>query len=119
MFFIIPGICVFWTTSMGMRSSIWLLYSLPAFRVDHFVVVLGDLLVQALRAVGKEITMLMHGAPLHRQAIPNGGDRALEPRAAIDDEELGPLQAAPDEAKDECVPRTACETPTKEEGPLR
>jgi hypothetical protein len=35
---------------------------------------------------------IMHGAPLHRHAIPNGGDRALEPRAAIDDEQLGPLQ---------------------------
>src|SRR5271156_2866602 len=53
--------------------------------------------MQALRGVGKEITMLMHGAPLHRHAIPNGGDRALEPRAAIDDEEIGPLQATPDE----------------------
>jgi DNA topoisomerase-1 len=30
-------------------------------------------------------------------AIPNGGDRALKPRAAIDDEELGPPQAALDE----------------------
>src|SRR5271163_174857 len=38
----------------------------------------------------------MHRAPLHRHAIPNGGDRALEPRAAIDYEQLGPPQAAPD-----------------------
>ena len=34
--------------------------------------------------------MLMHGAPLHRHAIPNGGDRALEPRTAIDDESRAP-----------------------------
>jgi hypothetical protein len=27
------------------------------FRVDHFVVVVGDLLMQALRGVGEEITM--------------------------------------------------------------
>jgi hypothetical protein len=50
--------------------------------------------MQALRGVGEEITMLMHGAPLHRHAIPNGGDRALKPHTAIDDEELRPLQAA-------------------------
>src|SRR5271156_1981248 len=74
------------------------------FRVDHFVVVLGDLVMQALRGVGKEIAMLMHGAPLHRHAIPNGGDRALEPRAAIDDEELGPPQAAPDEIVEDRAP---------------
>ena len=48
--------------------------------------------------------MLMHGAPLHRHAIPNGGDRALEPRATIDDEELGPLQAAPDEIVENRAP---------------
>src|SRR5271154_2192217 len=74
------------------------------FRVDHFVVVLGNLVMQALRGVGKEITMLMHGASLHRHAIPNGGDRALEPRAAIDDEELGPLQAPPDEIVEDRAP---------------
>src|SRR3984957_4521763 len=64
------------------------------FRVDHFVVVVGDLLMQALWSVREEITVFVHGAPLHRHAIPNGGDRALKPRAAIDDEELGPPQAA-------------------------
>ena len=74
------------------------------FRVDHFVVVVGDLLMQALRGVGEEITMLVHRAPLHRHAIPNGGDRALEPRAAIDDEEIGPLQAAPDEIVEDRAP---------------
>ena len=48
--------------------------------------------------------MLMHGAPLHRHAIPNGGDRALEPRAAINDEEFGPPQAAPDEIVEDRAP---------------
>src|SRR6202142_2004275 len=74
------------------------------FRVDHFIVVLGDLLMQALRGVGEKIAMLVHGAPLHRHAIPNGGDRALEPRAAIDDEEFGPPQAAPDEIVEDRAP---------------
>src|ERR1700687_1076292 len=48
--------------------------------------------------------MFMHSAPLHRHAIPNGGDRALEPRAAIDDEELGPPQAPPDEIVEDRAP---------------
>ena len=46
--------------------------------------------MQALRGVREEIAVLMHGAPLHRNVIPNGGNRALKPRAAIDDEEIGP-----------------------------
>src|SRR5260221_4342439 len=66
-------------------------------RIDHSVVVVGDFLMQALGGVREEITVLMHGAPLHRHAIPNGGNRALKPRAAIDDEQLGPPQAALDE----------------------
>ena len=53
--------------------------------------------MQALGGVREEISVLMHGAPLYRHAIPNGGNRALKPRAAINDEELGPPQAAFDE----------------------
>jgi hypothetical protein len=45
----------------------------------------------------------MHGAPLHRHAIPNGGNRALKPGAAINDEELGPPQAAFDEIVDATI----------------
>src|SRR5262249_44851459 len=74
------------------------------FRSALLVVVLSDLLMLGPRGVGKEIAMLMHGAPWHRHAIPNGGDRALEPRAAIDDEELGPPQAAPDEIVEDRAP---------------
>jgi hypothetical protein len=39
--------------------------------------------MQALGGVREEITVLMHGAPLHRHAIPNGGNGALKPGAAI------------------------------------
>src|SRR5215831_10455859 len=74
------------------------------FRVDHFVVVVSDFLMQALRGVREEIPVLMNRASLHRHAVPNGGDRALEPRAAIDDEEIGPPQAALDEIVEHGAP---------------
>jgi pimeloyl-ACP methyl ester carboxylesterase len=67
-------------------------------------VVGGDLLVQALGCVGEEITVLVHRAPLNRHAIPNGGNRALEPGAAIGDDEFGPPQAAPDEVIEHGAP---------------
>src|SRR4029453_2023165 len=73
-------------------------------RVDHIFVVGADLVMQALGGVREEITVLMNGAPLHRHAIPNGGNRALKPRAAIDDEELGPPQAALDEIIEHSAP---------------
>ena len=66
-------------------------------RVDHIFIVGADLVMQALGGVREQITVLMHGAPLHRHAIPNSGNRALKPRAAINDEELGPPQATLDE----------------------
>src|SRR6266702_2468738 len=53
--------------------------------VDHIVVVGGDLLMQALGCMGEEIAVLVHRAPLYRDVVPNGGDRALQPGAAVDD----------------------------------
>ena len=38
----------------------------------------------------QQVAVLVNRAALHRHAVPHGGDRALEPRRAIDDEELGP-----------------------------
>src|SRR5262245_2606800 len=46
----------------------------------------------------------MHDAPPHRHPIPNGGNRALKTRPAIDDEELGPPQAALDEIIEHSAP---------------
>jgi hypothetical protein len=66
-------------------------------RVDHIVVVGGDLLVQALGRVGQEVAMLVDRAALDRQAVPHRGDRGLEPGRAVDDQELGPPQAAGNE----------------------
>src|SRR6266516_7228653 len=66
-------------------------------RIDHVGVVGGDLVVQALGRVREEIAMLVNRAPLDRHSVPDGGNRLLEPRRAVDDEELGPSEAARDE----------------------
>jgi hypothetical protein len=41
--------------------------------------------------------MLVYCAPLHRDAVPDGGNCLFKPWRAVDDEELGPSQTAPDE----------------------
>src|SRR5260370_34786624 len=41
--------------------------------------------------------MLMHGPSLYRYAIPNGGDRLLQSRGAVHDEELRSSQATLDQ----------------------
>jgi hypothetical protein len=72
--------------------------------VDHVGVVGGDLLVQALGGVRKEIAMLVNRAALDRHAVPDDGDGLVEPRRAVDDEELGPSQAALDEIVEDGAP---------------
>jgi hypothetical protein len=62
-------------------------------RVDHVVVIGGDLPVQALGCMRQEVAVLVDRAALHRYAVPHGGNRAIEPGCAVDDEELGPPQA--------------------------
>jgi hypothetical protein len=52
----------------------------------------------------EQITMFVHRAPLNRHAIPSGGNCALEPGAAIDDEELGTPQAARDKVVEHGAP---------------
>ena len=73
-------------------------------RVDHVGVVGGDLLVQALGGVREQVAVLVNRAALHRHAVPDGGDGLLEPRRAVDDEELGPSQAALDEIVEDGAP---------------
>src|SRR4051794_11022581 len=46
-------------------------------RIDHVGIVGADFLMQALGRVRKQIAVLMNRAPLHRHAIPDGGDRSL------------------------------------------
>ena len=48
--------------------------------------------------------MLVNRAALERHAVPDDGDGLVEPRRAVDDEELGPSQAALDEIiKERCA----------------
>jgi hypothetical protein len=78
-------------------------------RVDHVVIVGGDLLVQALRGVGEEIAVLMqvHLCPATRSQT--AAIALFEPCAAIGpreggDEKLGPPRAALDEIVEHRAP---------------
>src|SRR5215472_12462615 len=73
-------------------------------RVDHVVIIGGDLLAQALGRVRQQVAMLVHGAALHRHVIPDGSDRGLEPGRAVNDEELWPPQTVPDEVVEHRAP---------------
>ena len=55
-------------------------------RIDHVGIVGTDLLMQTLGRVREKVAMLVNGTALHRHAIPDGGDRLLQSRRAIDDE---------------------------------
>jgi len=73
-------------------------------RVDHVVVIGGDLLAQPLRRVRQQVPVLVHCTALDRHAVPHGGDRVFEPRCAIDDEEFGPPEATLDEIVEHRTP---------------
>ena len=60
--------------------------------------------MQALGRVGKQIAVFMHGAPLYRYAIPDGGDRSLQSRRAVDDEKGRPPQATLDQIVENRAP---------------
>ncbi len=60
-------------------------------RIDHVVIVGGDLLVQAHRSVREQVSVLVDRAALHRYTVPDRGDGLVEPRRAIDDEEFRTL----------------------------
>jgi hypothetical protein len=44
--------------------------------------------------MGEQVTLLMHGAALHRHVVPQAGERRFEPLAAIDDHQVRLGQAA-------------------------
>ena len=48
-------------------------------RIDHVGVVGGDLVMQALGGMGEQVPVLVNRAPLHRHAVPDGGQRILDP----------------------------------------
>jgi transposase-like protein len=56
--------------------------------------------MQTLGCMRQQIAVLVDGAALDRNTVPNRRDRILQPRRAIDDEELGPPQATLDEIVD-------------------
>src|SRR3981081_1135649 len=58
-------------------------------RVNHGGVIGADLVVQAFGCMRQQVAMLVNRAPLPRHGVPNGGDRVVEPRRAVDEEELG------------------------------
>jgi hypothetical protein len=64
---------------------------------DHIGIVGTDLFVQELGGARQQVPVLVHRAAPHRRAFPDGSDRFLEPRCAVDDEELGAAQATDDE----------------------
>ncbi len=72
--------------------------------VDHFVVVGRDFLMQALGCMRQQIAVFVDGAALDRNAVPNRGNRILEPGRAVDDEEFRPPKAAQDEVVEHCPP---------------
>src|SRR5450432_1496516 len=53
-------------------------------RIDHVVVVRGDLVMQALGRMRDKISELVNRAALHRHSVPDRGNGLVEPRRAID-----------------------------------
>ena len=77
--------------------------------VDHVAVILGQLVVQVLRRMAEQVAVLVHGAALDRQlGAPQRGKRGLEPRRAVDDDEVGPRQPAGVEVVEELAPGPRC-----------
>ena len=72
--------------------------------VDHVAVVVRDFLVQALRGMGEEIAMLVHGAALDSHVGPQRRQRLFQARRAVDDDQLRPRQSAPHEIVEQRAP---------------
>src|ERR1700684_467397 len=53
-------------------------------RIDHIIVIRGDLVMQALWRVREKVPVLVDRAALDRHAVPHGGDRLVEPGRALD-----------------------------------
>ncbi len=81
-----------------------LLDLLARCRVDHVIVVGDDLLAQPLGRIASRLWSLCNGATLHRDSMPDRGDRGLERRGAVDDEKLRSPQTAPDQIVEYCPP---------------
>ena len=80
------------------------LYLLGCRRVDHVVVIRGDLVMQALGCMREKVSVLMNRTALDRHSVPDGGNGLVEPRRAIDNEEFWPPQSALDEVIEDSAP---------------
>ena len=66
---------------------------LPGVGVNYVVVVGRHFLVQAVRRVGEQVAVLVHGAALDRRLRPKRRKRLIEAGAAIDDNEFWSSQS--------------------------
>src|SRR3954451_10523303 len=73
--------------------------------VDHVGEVSRDLLMEPLRRVGQQVSVLVDRAALDRHAVPDGGERLFETWCAIDNEEKRPAQASADKVVEHGPPR--------------
>src|SRR3982074_3812891 len=80
------------------------LYLLRCRRVDHVVVIRGDLVMQSLGRMREKVPMLVSRAALDWHSVPDGGNGLVEPRRAVHDEELGAPQPAFDEIGEDSAP---------------
>src|SRR5450631_1259113 len=80
------------------------LYLLGCRRVDHIVVIRGDLVMQPLGGMRQKVSVLVNRAALYRHSVPDRGDSLVEPRRTIDDEELGTPEPALDEIVEHSAP---------------
>ena len=60
--------------------------------------------MQPFRRMCQQVPVLVNSAALYRHAIPDGSDRNIEPRCAIDNEEFGPPQPTPDKIVERGTP---------------
>ena len=58
---------------------------------------LGDLIAQPFGDMSEQVPVLVHRTALHQHTVPDGGEGVLEPRSAVDNDNLGPRQPAIDE----------------------
>src|SRR6202171_5031985 len=80
------------------------LYLLGCRRVDHVVVIRGDLVMQALGCMREKVSVLMNRTALDRHSVPDGGNGLVEPRRAVDNQELGSPQSAFDKIVEDSAP---------------
>src|SRR6202171_4408821 len=63
------------------------LYLLGCRRVDHVIVIRGDLVMQALGGVREQVSVLVKRAASHRHSVPDGGNWPVAPPRAQDNED--------------------------------